>query len=120
MIKTFFYIEVIGALALVRIFVAKGPSRIAALATVVIALIGIAAKYVPPIAGLNGTGIGRMTSLILNQGIFNAGSGMALPVLVSLLFALTYRLQGRKWWGLDLLHLLCALGFFGLWAFTLL
>ncbi len=58
MIKTFFYIEVIGALALVRIFVAKGPSRIAALATVVIALIGIAAKYVPPIAGLMGQGSG--------------------------------------------------------------
>ena len=119
MIKTFFFIEVIGALALLRIFVAKGPSRLAALATVVIAFIGIAAKYVPPIAGISGTEVGRMASLILNQGVFKAGSGMALPVIVSLLFALSYRLQGRKWWRLDHLHLLCALGFFGLWVYTL-
>ncbi len=118
MIKTFFYIEVIGALALVRLFVASGPSRIAALLTVLVALVGVAAKYVPPLAGLTGETPGRIAAHIVNQGVITQGSGMALPVTASLLLALSWRLRGHRWWGLDALHLLCAIGFFGLWIYT--
>ncbi len=118
MIKTFFYIEVIGALAVVRVVVSSGPSRRAALATFLVALLGIGAKYVPALAGLTGTDVGRIAAQIVNQGMISAGSGMALSVVVSVLFALSWRLEGRRWWGLDALHLICAIGFFGLWIYT--
>lgn len=119
MIKTFFFIEFVGGLALVRLFTAVGPSRIAALAALLTALIGIAAKYVPPLAGLTGSAPARLAAQIVNQGILHQGSGMALPFAVSALFALSWRLQGRRWWGLDALHALAALCFFGLWIYTL-
>ena len=118
MIKTFFYIEFIGILAVLRVFTAKGPSRVAALMTLLAALIGIAAKYVPPLAGLTGTEIGRIGAQIVNQGVISAGSGMALPIIVSVLFALSWRMGGRRWWALDAMHLIAAFGFFGLWIFT--
>ncbi|MGB7319048.1 MAG: hypothetical protein WBC85_13870 [Planktotalea sp.] len=117
MIKTFFYVEVIGALALVRVFVARGPSRRAALVAVMIALIGIGAKYIPPLAGLTGSEAARVASFIVNQGVIEAGSGMALPIAVSAAFALSWHLEGRRWWGLDAAHLIMALAFFGLWIF---
>lgn len=120
MIKTFFFIEFIGLLAILRIFTAKGPSRIAALAAFLVALIGVAAKYVPPLAGLIGTEIGRIAAQIVNQGVISAGSGMALPILVSVLFALSWRMEGRRWWGLDALHGIAVVAFFGLWVYTLL
>jgi protein-S-isoprenylcysteine O-methyltransferase Ste14 len=118
MIKTFFYIEFIGILSLIRILVSRGPSRWAAFAALSIALVGVAAKYVPPLAGLIGTDLGRVASWIVNQGVLQAGSGMALPLLVSILFALSWRLAGRRWWVLDALHLIAAICFFGLWYFT--
>ena len=118
-IKTFFYIEIIGALALIRAFVATGPSRLVACAAFLVALIGVAAKYIPPLAGLSGEMPGRIASQIVNQGFITAGSGMALPFAVSILFAMSWRMQGHRWWALDALHLLCALGFFGLWLYTL-
>lgn len=118
MIKTFFYIELVGALALIRCFTASGPSRLAALGALLIALIGVAAKYLPPLAGLTGGEAGRIAARIVNQGVLDAGSGMALPIAVSIVFALSWRAQGRRWWALDALHLIAALTFFGLWMFT--
>lgn len=118
MIKTFFYVEVIGALAVIRLFSAIGASRWLAFATVVIAATGTAAKYVPPLAGLTGTEIGRTAAMIVNQGVITPGSGMALPILTSAVFALSWRAKGQRWWLLDALHLICAISFFGLWIYT--
>jgi len=118
MIKTFFYVEVIGALALIRGFSAKSTSRLLALLALFVALIGVAAKYVPPLAGLTGTDIARYAAQIVNQGVLQDGSGMALPLVVSLLFAASWRAAGRRWWMLDAIHLVCACAFFGLWAYT--
>mgnify|MGYP000642763196 CR=1 FL=1 len=120
MIKTFFYVELIGILALLRCIVGTGPSRGAAFAAFGVALVGVSAKYVPPLAGLTGTDIGRVAANVVNQGVISAGSGMALPLIVTLLFALSWRMQGRRWWALDALHALAALVFFGLWIYTLL
>lgn len=117
MFKTFFYVEIIGVLALIRVFSSKSPSRIAALLAFVVALIGVAAKYVPPLAGLTGTDIGRIASHIVHLGVFEAGSGMALPILVSVIFMMSWRMMGRRWWLLDAFHLLMALSFFGLWVY---
>ncbi|MGH1578351.1 hypothetical protein [Planktotalea sp.] len=118
MIKTFFYIEVVGVLALIRVFVASGPSRIAALIATLVALVGVAARFAPSLAGVSGTEAGRLAASIVNQGVFTAGSGMALPIVVSLIFALSWRLRGHRWWALDAVHLLAAIGFFGLWIYT--
>lgn len=118
MIKTFFYIEFVAALALIRSIVATGRARRFALLSLGVALIGIAANFLPPLIGLTGTDWARIASRIVNQGIFETGSGMALPIAVSALFALSWRAEGRRWWALDALHLIAALGFFGLWVFT--
>lgn len=118
MIKTFFFVEVIAVLALIRAIVGKGASRLAALASFALAIVAIAAKYGPPLAGLVGTEIGRIADLITKAGVLNSGSGMAMPIAVSLLFALSAFVTGRRWWALDALHALAALGFFGLWIYT--
>lgn len=115
MIKTFFYVEAIGVLGLIRAMVATGPSRWAALGAFVLALTGVAAKYVPPVVGLTGSDIGRSAAQVVN-----AGGGMALPLGVSLVLALSALLKGRRWWLLDAAHLLGATLFFGLWGYTLL
>lgn len=120
MIKTFFYVECIGVLALIRSFSARGSSRLAALAALLVTLVGVAAKYGPALAGLIGTEIGRTADLIVKAGLLQEGSGMVLPLAVSALFGLSALLPGRRWWVLDALHLIAALGFFGLWTYTLL
>jgi len=117
--KTFFFVEIVGALAIVRIFTASGPSRRAATGAAVLALLTIAAKYGPPIVGITDPDILRATSRITNQGLFYAGSGMALPICVSVMFGWSWFLDGRRWWMLDALHLLVALSFFSLWIYTL-
>lgn len=118
-IKTFFFIELIGCLALIRVFTSSRASRHAALGALLLAAVGIAAKYVPPLAGITAPEILRIASQITNLGIFKSQSGMALPICVSLLFALSWCLEGRRWWGLDALHALAAAGFFSLWIYTL-
>lgn len=118
MFKTFFYVELIGLLAVIRVFTAKGPSRIAAALTLFIALIGVAAKYVPPLAGLTGSEIASIASKVVNQGVLEAGSGMALPIIVSVFFLMSSRMKGRRWWALDAIHFVIALSFFGLWIYT--
>lgn len=115
MIKTFFYIEFVGVLGLLRAIVATRGARWAAFGSFILALVGVAAKYVPPVMGLTGTEIGRSAAQIIN-----AGGGMALPIAVSLVFALSAFLPGRRWWILDALHLLGALIFGGLWAYSIL
>ena len=118
MIKTFFYIEFVGALALVRVFSSSGASRGAAALAFLIALLGVAAKYAPPLAGLTGTDVGNIASRLVQQGIIDAGSGMALPIIVSVTFMMSWRMVGRRWWALDALHLIAAICFFGLWIYT--
>mgnify|MGYP000023523374 CR=1 FL=1 len=118
MIKTFFYIELVGALALIRVFVARGPSRWAALSALVVAVIGIASKYVPALAEIGDTKVGQFAAALVKQGIVQQGSGLALPIFVSLLFALSWHLKGRRWWGLDVIHGIAALCFLALWTYT--
>lgn len=120
MIKTFFYVEFVGLLALLRVFSASGSSRLAALLAFCVALIGIAAKYVPPLAGLMGTDLARYADHIVNSGVLRDGSGMALPLVVSLLFAVSAFLPGRRWWALDFVFAIAATGFWGLYVYTLL
>lgn len=115
MIKTFFYTEIIGALGLLRGMVASGPSRMAALAAAAIGLLALAAKYIPPIAGLTGTDSGNIAAQIVHMA-----DGMALPLAATCALALSAFLKGRRWWVIDALHVGLAAVFFGLWGYTLL
>lgn len=120
MIKTFFYIEAIGALGVIRALSAAKTSRVFASLTVLVALIAIAAKYVPALAGLTDTDPARYADWITKAGVLGTGDGMAVPLGVTLLFGISALAPGRRWWLLDALFILCALGFFGLYAYTLL
>lgn len=113
MAKTFFYIELIAALSLVRAFAAKSAARSAALAAFTVAIAGVMAKYLPAILALTGTDIGAMAA-----NYVNAGNGMALPLAASALLFLSAGLPGRRWWGLDALHMLIFAAFVGLWIMT--
>lgn len=119
MIKTFFYIEFVGVLAAIRANVAKGPARFAALTALFVALLGIAAKYLPAMEGMSDSGAGRLASSIVHQGVINEGSGMALPFAVSAFMALSFFLRGRRWWMLDAIHFIAAAAFFVLWMYSL-
>ncbi|MEP5152702.1 hypothetical protein [Planktotalea sp.] len=119
LIKTFFYVEFVGALALIRSNSAKGPSRIAAILALLVALIGVAAKYLPALEGFADTDAGLFASTLVHQGVLNEGSGMALPFAVSTLFGLSCVLKGRRWWVLDVIFAIAACAFFGLWIYTL-
>jgi hypothetical protein len=119
MIKTFFYVEFIGALALLRSNIAKGPARLAAFTALLIALVGVAAKYLPALEGFSDSEAGRFASAIVHQGVINPSSGMALPFAVSAFMALSFFLRGRRWWALDAIHFIAASAFFGLWIYTL-
>lgn len=115
MIKTFFYTELIGLLGLIRALSASRASAWAGAGAFLIGAIAIAAKYVPRLANLTGTEIARSAAHVVN-----AGEGMALPLAATLILALSAILPGRRWWGIDALHVICAAIFFGLWGYTLL
>ncbi|MEM9581067.1 MAG: hypothetical protein AAF891_10305 [Pseudomonadota bacterium] len=120
MIKTFFFVEIIGLLGLVRLVTASRLSRLFAGLAVLFVILCIAAKYVPAVAGLTGTEPARYASQLINAGILQTGSGMAVPVIAAILFGASSLAPGRRWWGLDALFVLWCLGFFGLWGYTLL
>lgn len=113
-IKTFAYVEIIGLLGLIRAIGAAGTSRWMGLGAFILAITAVAAKYGPALTGLTGTEIGNTATHLIN-----AGSGMALPIAVSLVMLASYLAPGRKHWLLDAVHALCACAFFGLWIYTL-
>jgi len=120
MIKTFFYVEAIGVLGFIRFLSARRASRVFAALTVITALIALAAKYIPPLAGLTGTEPARYADMVLKAGVHSTGDGMVLPAAATVFFAISALAPGRRWWLLDALFVLAALGFFGLWTYTLL
>ncbi len=112
-IKAFLYTEVIGALGFIRMIVATRSAKWAAFGTFLLGLLALAAKYIPAVTGLTGTNIGNNAAQLIA-----AGDGMALPLAASLTFLLSAVLPGRRWWVLDVVHLIAFLGFCGLWIYA--
>ncbi|QQA44080.1 hypothetical protein [Pelagovum pacificum] len=113
-VKQIVYLPVILLLALVRALVARGAARQAALLALVVALAGLSARYLPEVLDLrNGT-------IVRSAGFWRSwwgGAGMNVAASIPLLASAV--LPGRRWWGIDVLHVLALAGFLGLWGYTI-
>ena len=109
-LKTTFYLPALLILALLRALGADGPARGMAVLALLVALVGIAARYLPPLLGLTGGTVAQAA-----YALANAAGGMALPLLASALMLASGVMAGARWRWIDLLHLLLLTGLCGLW-----
>ncbi|MDX5411825.1 MAG: hypothetical protein LPK02_02125 [Rhodobacterales bacterium] len=109
-LKTTLYLPAVLLLSLVRAVAAHGASRYLAIAAVLIAALGIAARFAPPLLGLTGGTVAQVA-----YGIANAGGGMVVALAASLPLALSAVVPGRRWIGIDALHGLLIAALFVLW-----
>ncbi|MBU2963670.1 hypothetical protein KO516_23145 [Citreicella sp. C3M06] len=107
--KRFVFLELIAALALVRVLRASGPSRLAALVALVLAVLGCAVLLAP----MAGTPQGALYASAAR--LMAMGSGM-IPLLVpSLFLAISAYLPRRDQRGLDFAHIALLWLLIGLW-----
>ena len=92
-VQSFLYAPVIALLALTRLAVGHGPSRLWALTAAALALGAMFLQFGPAT---------------------RVAGGMALPLAPSLALAVSALVRGRRWRGIDWLHGLALLGFVGL------
>ncbi|MDP5366733.1 MAG: hypothetical protein NWT12_10620 [Paracoccaceae bacterium] len=97
--KASVYLPVVLLLALLRSVLGRGPSRLWAIAAAVIAALGIAARFAPPLLGLTG---GRVAQIA--HDIVNAGGGMVILLAASAPLILSRSVPGWRWRGIDALH----------------
>lgn len=109
-LKTTLYLPAVLLLAVLRSVVGSGPSRLLALAAMIIALVGIAARVAPPLLGLTGGSVAQ-----LSYGIANAGGGMVIAMLATIPLALSGVVPGRRWTLIDALHGLLIAALFVMW-----
>jgi hypothetical protein len=108
--KTTVYLPTLLLLAVVRAFVAKGPARVFAIIAIAVAVLGLAARFGPPMLGLSG---GTLSQIAYDM--VNAGGGMAILLAATVPMALSAILPERRWPVLDALHALLVAALFLLW-----
>lgn len=111
--KTTLYLPAVAVLALIRVLTATGASRGLAALALLVALLGIAARFLPPFLGLSGGAPMQAASWIVH-----AGGGMVIALAASVPLALSGMVAGRRWWGIDAMHGLLVAGLFLLWWLT--
>ncbi len=112
-LKQVVYLEVLVLFGLLRAALCRGPARRAALAGLVLAIVFVAAKLLPPVYGIAEGPLFR-----LGGWVRVAVGGMAAPLICSGLYLAAAVLPGRRCWGLDLLHGAWFAALLGLWGYT--
>lgn len=112
-LQTFFYLPILFVLAIFRTGAARGAARWLGLLSVVLALIGTAAHFGPPMLGFYD---GPLP--IYAGQITKAGGGMVLPLAASLPLLLSGFVSGRRWKWVDWAHWLLIAVLLGLWGWT--
>lgn len=112
-LQSFIYLPVIVVLSACRAGAARRTARWLALASLLIALIGIASHFGPPLLKLYTGPI----PLIAGKITKTAG-GMALPLVASLPLLISAFAPGCRWRWVDVLHVLALLALVGLWGWT--
>ncbi len=113
-IKQGLFLLALLPLALIRALVARSAARGAGLLALALALLGLAATYLPGLLGLTG-GVAVAAS-----GWQSLWGGLGMNFAASAALLASAVLPGRSWWGIDAVHLLLLAGFVGLWVYTLL
>lgn len=108
------YVEVLSLLALLRAVTAHGPSRAYGFACLVFCLAFVAGKFLPPLIGIYEGPVVQVVGVVRF-----AGGGMAALLFGSALLLVSGLVRGRRFWGIDLLHLLWLGALLGLWGYSL-
>ena len=108
-VQSFLYAPVIALLALTRLAVGHGPSRLWALTAAALALGAMFLQFGPALMNLYEGWLP-----VFAGNATRVAGGMALPLAPSLALAVSALVRGRRWRGIDWLHGLALLGFVGL------
>ncbi|WP_425038471.1 hypothetical protein [Primorskyibacter sp. S187A] len=112
-LQTFLFVPIIAVLAVLRFAVAGGHARLAGFVAILTAFGALFLQFGPALMGLYEGAL----PVIAGQ-ITRAGLGLALPLAVSAPLLLSAVLPGRRWWGVDLLHMLALVSLLGLFIWT--
>ncbi len=112
-LKSFVYLEVLALLALLRGLFARGPARLAALLSLVLAGCGIYANFAPTLAA--SYGLSDVPLLPSVSRLLAWQQGLPALLLASAPLALSAALPGRRFRTIDILHMLLIAGLVGLW-----
>lgn len=111
--KQTFFLPVILLLALIRSLAARGPARRLALLSLLIAAAGIAVQVLPALLNAFDNPL-----TVFGSQWRNAGGGMVALLTASAPLLASAVVPGRRWWGIDALHLLLLAALAGLWAYS--
>ena len=111
--QQFVYLPFIAVLALVRLAIANGPSRLWALVALVLACAAMFLQFGPALMGLY-----RGPLPIFAGEATRWAGGMALPLVTSFALWVAAFVRGRRWWLIDWIHVAALLGFVGLFAWV--
>lgn len=112
-LQTFLYLPLLAMLAAARTGAARGPSRWLGLASLLLALLGMAAHFGPPLLNLYTGPLPQLAA-----GLTKPLGGMMLPLLASAPLLASRFAPGRGWRWVDWAHLLLLAVLLGLWGFT--
>jgi len=111
--KQVLYLPLIALLALVRLLAARSSARALAAVALLLALAGLAARYLPELLNVYQ---GPLYAIAGSWRSLWGGAFMGLVASLPLLLSAV--VTGRRWWGIDLVHILLLIGMLGLWGYT--
>jgi len=112
-VQTFLYVPFMAVLAVLRAGSAQARARLWGLAAMATALAALGLQFGPAVLGLYDGAFPQIAGQATR-----ALQGMALPLVASVPLAISAFAEGRRYWGIDLVHALGAIGFLGLFAYT--
>ncbi|SFQ52003.1 hypothetical protein SAMN05421853_10830 [Roseivivax halotolerans] len=111
--KRFIYLEVLFGLALLRLVLAKGRSRLVAGLVAALCALFILVTFAPALGLQTNEYYPPLARLLA------AGQGLRVPLALSALFFVSAILPSRARRWIDVAHIALLAGFLGLWAATL-
>lgn len=112
-VQTFLFVPFVASLSVVRMISASGPSRIAALCAMALALAALFLQFGPVFLGLYD---GPLP--VFAGEATRALDGLALPLAPSLALLVSGMVRGWRFRWIDVLHVAGLVGFLGLYVVT--
>lgn len=112
-VQRFVFFEVLAVLALLRLIVGQGFARFPTALTLLICTLAIFTTFAP---ALNLQSVPFYPDA---ARLLASGGGIQLPLITSAIFATCFLFPARRWYWIDVVHLIGLTVFLGLWAYTL-
>lgn len=110
LLKTSLYLPAIAVLGVLRAIGSSEQARAWGILAVVVALLGLAARFGPSLLGLSGGPVAQ-TAYAMSA----MGGGMVMALAGSVPLAVSALMPGRRWLWVDALHILLVSALFVLW-----